>query len=186
MARVPAVTQSDLPEDYQYLMSEDALGERNLFTTMGNNPAILKSYMLYGTTLWNECGLSAHDRELVILAVGRALDSEYEWEQHVDIGAVEDVSTEAMSAIGRDELDYFDEDIEALLAYAQAFARNEVTDEVYAPLEEHFDPETIVGVTMLASHYVATGFMLDALDVQLELDEFVGWEPTEEDVEKLQ
>ncbi|WP_254533255.1 carboxymuconolactone decarboxylase family protein [Natrinema gelatinilyticum] len=186
MVRVPLVNQSDLPEEYQYLMDEDALGERNIFRAMGNNPDILKSYMLYGTTVWNECGLSAHDRELVILAIGRALRSEYEWEQHVDIGYNEDVSPEAMRAIGRDDLSYFDKESQTLLEYSQAFARNEMTDEIHRRLEEYFDDETVTGVGMLSSHYVATGFMLESFDVPLELDDFVGWEPSDEDIERLQ
>lgn len=185
MARVPLVSQSDLPEDYQYLMDEDALGERNIFRAMGNNPPILKSYMLYGTTVWNECGLSAHDRELVILAIARALRSEYEWEQHVDIGAAEDVSPEAMRAIGGDDLSYFDDETQAVLEYAQAFARDEMTDAVHDALAAHVDARTVAGVGMLSSHYVATAFMLKSFGVPLELDQFVGWEPSDEDVREV-
>jgi YYY domain-containing protein len=66
-----------LPEEYQYLLDEDVLGERNIFRAMGNNPPILKSYMLYGSTLWKECGLSPRDRELVILGVARALAADH-------------------------------------------------------------------------------------------------------------
>lgn len=182
MTRVPLINQSDLPEDYQYLMDEDALGERNIFRAMGNNPAILKSYMLYGSTVWDECGLSAHDRELAILAIGRKLRSQYEWEQHVDIGYEADVTPEEMRAIGRDDLAYFDDATQAALEYAQAFAVNEVTDEIHEELEAHFDDEAVVGIGMLSSHYVATAFMLESFGVPLELDEFVGWEPSDEDV----
>lgn len=185
MSRVPLVDQSDLPEDYQYLMDEDALGERNIFRAMGNNPPILKSYMLYGTTVWDECGLSAHDRELVILAIAKALGSTYEWEQHVDIGDDEGVTGAEMRAIGSGNLDYFDDATAALLEYAQAFARNEVTDGVHEALEAHFDDRTVVGVGMLASHYVATGCMLEAFGVPLEESEFVGWEPSDEAVRAL-
>ena len=185
MSRVPLTTQSDLPEDYQYLMDEDALGERNIFRAMGNNPDILKSYMLYGTTVWNECGLSAHGRELVILAIARKLESEYEWEQHVDIGYDADVTGEEMRAIGRDDLSYFDDDIQAALEYAKAFAVNEVTDELTEQLSTHYDDKTVVGIGMLSSHYVATGYMLESFDVPLELDEFVGWEPSDEDIMRV-
>lgn len=185
MARVPLITQSDLPEDYQYLMDEDALGERNIFRAMGNNPAILKSYMLYGSTVWKECGLSAHDRELVILAIGRELQSKYEWEQHVDIGYEVDVTPEEMRAIGSDNLSYFDDATQAALEYSQAFAVNEATDELTETLSEHFDDEAVVGIGMLSSHYVATAYMLESFGVPLELDEFIGWEPSDEDVAAL-
>lgn len=176
MARVPLVRQADLPEDYQYLLSEDALGERNIFRAMGNNPPVLRSYMLYGNTLWEEAGLDAHERELVILAVGRALRSEYEWQQHYDIGLDAGVTLEEMRAIGRDDLSAFDDRVRATLAYAQAFATGDVTDEAVAALGEWYDPAAVTGIGMLASHYVATASMLAGLAVPLE-DEFVGWEP---------
>lgn len=178
MARVPLVRQDDLPEDYQYLMSEDALGERNIFRAMGNNPAILRSYMLYGNTLWEECGLDAHERELVILAVGRALRSRYEWQQHYDIGQEAGVTLEEMRAIGRDDLAAFDDRLAATLAYAQAFATDDVTDDHVGALEDYYDAESVTGIGMLTTHYVATARMLSGLDVPLE-SEFVGWEPTE-------
>jgi alkylhydroperoxidase family enzyme len=182
MSRVPLINQTDLPEDYQYLMDEDALGERNIFRAMGNNPDILKSYMLYGTTVWDECGLSAHDRELVILAIARELESEYEWEQHVDIGYDADVTEEEIRAIGSGNLSQFDDDVQAALKYAQAFAVNEMTDEISDQLIKHYDDRTVVGIGMLASHYVATGYMLESFGVPLELNEFVGWEPSDDDI----
>lgn len=178
MARVPLLRQDDLPEDYQYLMSEDALGERHIFGAMGNNPAILRSYMLYGNTLWEECGLDAHERELAILAVGRALRSRYEWQQHYDIGLAERVSVEEMRAIGRDDLSWFDDRLEATLAFVQAVATDDVTDDQVEALSAYYDDEAVAGICMLATHYVATARMLSGLDVPLESD-FVGWEPAE-------
>lgn len=182
MSRIPQISQADLPEEYQSLLDEDALGERNIFTTMGNNPAILRSYMLYGSTLWNDCGLSAHDRELAILAVARELDSRYEWEQHVDIGYTADVSPKEIRAIGSGNVEYFDERTQAVLEYVRAFATNDVSDAVHQQLELHFDHETVVGIGMLASHYVATAFFLKGFEVPLEETTFVGWEPSDEAV----
>lgn len=182
MSRIPQISQSALPDEYRYLLNEDALGERNIFTTMGNNPAILKSYMLYGSTLWEDCGLSAHDRELAILAVARELDSQYEWEQHVDIGYEAGVSPAAMRAIGGGRLEYFDDQTRAVLEYVQAFATDDVTDDVHERLETHVDHNAVVGIGMLASHYVATALFLKSFDVPLERATFVGWEPSDDDV----
>jgi len=176
MARVDLKNQKDLPEEYQYLMGKDVLGERNIFRTMGNNPPILKSYMLYGSTLWKECGLSAKDRELVIFAVARELNSEYEWQQHYDIGQKAGVSIEEMRIIGENRLELLDGKISVVLEYAQAFVRGKVTNEIHQRLREKYNDKEIVGIAMLASHYLATAQMLFALEVPLE-DEFVGWNP---------
>ena len=176
MARVDLKNQKDLPEEYQYLMGKDALGERNIFRAMGNNPPILKSYMLYGTTLWKECGLSPKDRELVILAIARELNSEYEWQQHYDIGHKAGVSIEEMRIIGENKLELLDEKISVALEYAQAFVRGKVTGEIHQKLRENYDDREIVGIAMLSSHYLATAEILFGLEVPLE-DEFVGWNP---------
>ncbi|MFB6178221.1 MAG: carboxymuconolactone decarboxylase family protein [Halorientalis sp.] len=179
MARVPTITRSALPDEYQSLLGEDALGERNVFTTLANNPPILESYMLYGSTLWRECGLSVQDRELAILAVARTLDARYEWEQHVTIGTEAGVGLDAIRAVGSDDLASFDDRRRALLSYVQAVATNSVTDDRHSALEAHFDADAIVGIGMLASHYVATATALAAFDVQLEDPDFVGWTPSE-------
>lgn len=180
MARVPLPRQDDLPEDYQYLMSEDALGERNVIRAIANNPAVLQSYMRYGTTLWTETDLTDRERELVILAVARALDSRYEWHQHVELGQDAGVSRDAIRRIGREEFDAFDPGERALLAYATAFATGDVTDAVHDALADHRGDDAVAGVAMLASHYVATARVLDGLDVPLE-GEFVGWVPGEDE-----
>lgn len=178
MARVPLLDREDLPEKYRHLLSEDALGERNIFRVIGNNPRVLRSYMLYGTTLWEDAGLTAREREIVILTIARTLRSKYEWQQHVVIGGEAGVSDAHVAAIGRDEYDQFGGRDEALVSYAAAFARDEVTEGVHDALTEYCEASTIVGVAMLASHYVATARVLDSLSVSLE-GSFVGWYPRE-------
>lgn len=168
--------REDLPEEYRYLLSEDALGERNIFRAMGNNPPVLQSYMRYGTTLWEDAGLTERERELVILAVARAAESRYEWQQHVELGREAGVTPEEIRAVGRDARDAFGERDRALLAYARAFVAGDVTDQVHDDVAEHYDDEAVTGLAMLAAHYLQTARVLDALDVPVE-DEFVGWTP---------
>lgn len=175
MARVQLINQEDLPEDYQYLMSEDALGEPNIFRAMGNNPKVMQSYMRYGTTLWNESGLSFRERELAILAAARALHSEYEWHQHVRLGRDAGITDDEIKRISHGDFDSFDPNEQAVLQYATAFSLTEVTDAIHNALADHYDTKTVVGTTMLCSHYIATAAALEALNVPIE-DEFVGWD----------
>lgn len=179
MARVPLLEQADLPEEYQYLLDEDAMGEINLLCAMANNPDVLQSYMRYGSTLWSAAGLGEKDVERCILTVARTLDAEYEWQQHVPIARDLGVSEADIEAISTEEFDHFDDQRSALLRYVQAVANSEVDDEVYANLASYVDDATIVGATLLATHYVATAGFLEALDVPLETS-FVGWAPDED------
>ncbi len=174
MARVQLINQDDLPEDYQYLMSEDALGEPNIFRAMGNNPKVMQSYMRYGTTLWNESGLTFRERELAILAAARALNSVYEWHQHVSLGRDAGITDDEIKRISDGDFDSFDANEQALLRYATAFATSDITDANHDDLADHYDTKTVVGTTMLCSHYIATATALDALDVPIE-EEFIGW-----------
>lgn len=177
MARVPLLNRTDLPEEYRYLLSENAVGERNIFRAIGHNPPGLQSYMRYGSTLWDECGLSPRERELAILATARALDSTYEWQQHVELARDVGVTAAEIDAIGRGDLAPFDDAERALVAYVRAVADDRVTDAVHEELAVHYDDRTVTGVALLSGYYVATARVLNALAVPVE-EEFVGWEPT--------
>lgn len=179
MARVPLLEQSDLPDDYRYLLSEDAMGEINLLCAMANNPSVLQSYMRYGTTLWQDGGLNKDDLERCILLIARTLDSAYEWNQHLPIAQNLGVHDDDIEAIAAENFDYFDDRRTALLRYVQAVAKGDIDDETYSALAKHVDEATVVGVTQIATHYLATARFLNALEIPLE-GEFVGWTPDED------
>ena len=176
MARVPLVDREDLPEEFQYLLDEDALGERNIFRAIGNSPPVLQSYMRYGTTLWETGDLTARERELLILVVARALRSEYEWHQHVDIGRDAGISDEELRHVARSDYTPFPEREQAIMRYAEAVAGGAVTGPLFEAAATVTDTETVVGLTLLAGHYLLTARFLDALAVPIE-DSFAGWHP---------
>lgn len=175
MARVPSVDTADLPEEYRYLFEENELGTLDLFRALGNNPPILQSYMRWGTTLWRECGLDEREVELVILAVACELDAAYEWHQHVPIGVDAGIATDDLRALRDGDFDRLDDGDALLVEYATAVVRGTVEDTIHDRLRDRFDDETITGVVMLATHYLATARALDALGVEPE-GEFVGWD----------
>lgn len=174
MARVPLRRQANLPDDYQHLLSEDAMGELHLLCAMANNPDVLQSYMRYGTTLWSDGGLEPADLERCILTVARELDAAYEWHQHVPIARDSGVPDEELLAIADGDLEPFDDRGRAMLQYVRAVVRGDVDDDRFAAVSRHLETETIVGVTLLATHYLATARFLDAIDVSPEAS-FIGW-----------
>lgn len=175
MARVDLLAQSDLPENYQYLLSEDAMGEINLLCAMANNPDVLQSYMRYGSTLWDESGLESTEVEILILAIASHLEAEYEWQQHVPIALEMDIGPSTIRAIADEDHEYLSDRRRAIVQYAIAVSTGDVTEEEYDKLTAHMDERTIVGVTQLATHYLATARFVDALAIPLE-DSFVGWD----------
>ncbi len=177
MARVPLLGVEDLPEEYRYLFTESDVGEAQIFEAMGNAPKQMQWYMRYSTRLWEV--LPEREREVAILAVARALHHEYEWQQHVRLGREAGVTDAAIRAISEGDHSALSDADAALATYARAVALGDLRDAEHDRLCEHYDVGTVAGVAMLASHYVATARMLDALGVAVD-DDFVGWMPSDE------
>ncbi|AUV82792.1 carboxymuconolactone decarboxylase family protein [Salinigranum rubrum] len=174
-ARVPLLTQSDLPEEYRYLFDNEALGDLNLFRSMAHVPRAMQAYMRFGTALWNAGTLSTRERELAILAVARTLRSEYEWHQHVELGREAGVTDEELGALARGADCELTEREQGVVRYASAVATGTVTDPLFEAVVDVTDIDTTVGLTMLAGHYLMTARILDALSVPVDGDGFVGW-----------
>ena len=130
-ARVPLLEQADLPEEYRYLLGEDALGELNLFRSMGHAPRAMQAYMRYGTALWNVGELSTRERELAILTIARTVRAPYEWHQHVELGREAGISTDEIAAIARGDDSVFPEREQAITRYAAAVATGTVIDPLF-------------------------------------------------------
>ncbi|MFC5970347.1 carboxymuconolactone decarboxylase family protein [Halomarina salina] len=177
-ARVALLDPTDVPEEYRYLYDDDVLGELNLFRAMGHVPRAMQAYMRFGAALWSVGDLSTRERELAILAVARSQRSRYEWHQHVDIGREAGVSTEELRHLARDDDSVFSEREQAIVRYAEAVAAGTVTGPLFEAARTVTDTETVVGLTLLASHYLLTARFLDALSIPTETA-FAGWLPEE-------
>lgn len=176
MARIPYADPSDLPEEYRYLLTETGIGDSPLIRTLANNPVVLQSYMRWGTTLWQDAGISGRQTELVILAVASELDAAFEWHSHVPPGLEAGLTEGEIRAVRNGDFERLDDTDKLLVRYAVAVARDGAVDEeVYNQLAAAFDEETVVGVTLLAGHYVMTARAIAALEIEVE-GEFIGWD----------
>ena len=175
MARVPHITEADLPTAQQDLLVSALQGTKlNSYRTVGNNPAVLYGLRTLLGSLWRDSGLDPAQRELVILAVARETDAAYVWHQHVDIARDIGLSDAEIIAISDGQLDSFDRGDRLLVEYAQATVRGTVDDALADRLAVMVDDETVVGITTLASGYLMVARLLDALAVETETP-FVGW-----------
>ncbi|MDZ7700576.1 MAG: carboxymuconolactone decarboxylase family protein [Halobacteriales archaeon] len=176
MARVPYRDPEELPAEHRDLLYAPMSEQQtvNVFRAIGNNPAVLDSFRKYFGVLWTEAGLSGRERELVILATARATDTAYMWHQHVRLSRALDVDDDAIRAVSAGEFEALPGREPLLLRYATAVADGRVDDPLGEAAASAFEPDTVVGITMLAAGYVAVARALSALDVELE-DAFVGW-----------
>jgi alkylhydroperoxidase family enzyme len=174
MPAVPYVERSELPETYRYLYDDNENGELNVYRALGNNPEVLRSLMRWGTTVVGSSGLSRRDAEVVLLATARAISSPYLWDLHARLAPGVGLERSVIRAIGERRLGDLSARHEALAGYATAFTARAVDPAHHEALAEQFDHRAVVGATMMASHFLAVGYAIDALDVDPE-GPFVGW-----------
>lgn len=147
-----------------------------VYASIGNNPEILQGLRTFLGAIWSASGLSDRQRELGILAVAEEIGSEYEWQQHVNIGQKLGLDADEITAVPTGATDPFTDEELALMEYARAVVNGEVSDDVHALVAERFDDETVVGVAAAAAGYLTFGRLIHALGVEIEAgDEFVGW-----------
>lgn len=179
MSRLRKVERSDFPEELKYVWDRiETNGEvPNIFRTMGNNPALLRSYLRLGNGLWAECGLDLPQRELAILRTAILHRSMYEWHQHVRIGRQAGLTDERIVSLHHWlAADVYSEAERAMLAYIDAVAATEhPAVDIHQALARHFPDSTIVGINLLAGFYGMTAKFLGAMEVETE-GPFVGWQ----------
>ena len=105
MPRVDYVTQEEIGEEYaDLIVSSLQPGKRaNVYSAIGNNPAVLAGFREFLGSLWEHSGLSDRQREIAILTAASEIGSEYEWHQHVNIATDAGLTREEIAAIGRDD-----------------------------------------------------------------------------------
>ncbi|MWV65022.1 carboxymuconolactone decarboxylase family protein [Halorubrum sp. JWXQ-INN 858] len=179
MARVPYVDAADVPDEHEHLLDSALQGEPlHVYRSIGNNPAVLAGMRAYLRSLWNESGLTDREREFVILATARAIDSRYEWHQHVNIARDVGIDDDRIAAVGDRDLARLDADERTLVEYATAVVDEAVDAVTHAAIAELYDDEEIVGIAATAGGYAALGALIRAFDLELESGaSFHGWDP---------
>jgi alkylhydroperoxidase family enzyme len=128
--------------------------------------------------LWRNSGLSERERELVILTTAAAIESRYEWHQHVTIARGVGVDDAVIAAIGDGPLSALDAADRTLVEYVRAVVTERVDAVTHAAAADHYDPDVLVGIAATAQGYVALGGIIRAFDLELEPDESLhGWDP---------
>ena len=178
MSRLPLLQLDDIPDEYQYLFTDEYLGDRHIFRVWAHNPAVLEVTLEYLDTLYEQ--LTPRTKELVILTVASARGARYEWHQHVDIARDNGVTLEEMRAIGGGDFSPFDDEEYVLLQYAMAVESGGVTDQIHDALAASYSPAEIVAIGLLVDFYVGLCNYVASVDLPFEGGEFVGWIPTEE------
>lgn len=187
MPRIPYVSPEELPDSYDSLDRKSELPEgvdaefwnqQPTVKTFSNNPELGKAHVAMNTELWTETGLSDQECECVILAIGKAMQFEYQWHDHVFAGIERaGLSKDEVLAISRQELSTLEESKRSLVEYAFEFVETSgnISEKTHEQIASQYDDEAIAGLAILSGYYVSMVHILRVLDIRLE-EEFVGWE----------
>jgi alkylhydroperoxidase family enzyme len=178
MSRIDLKLKQELPYKYQELLDHETLGTLKIWQAKANNPNLLEASQTYTDTLFEEIALGKFEVELIILTVAKETSSKYIWHQHINLAAERGISKNTLEHVSKDDLSHFSSKTEVMLEYVAGLACKSVDDSLFDDLSEHFDARTIVDITMLASRYVETAHLIDALGLKTE-SKFVGWNPFE-------
>lgn len=177
MSRIPLPDTKTVVAESPHLFDNLDIADLNVASAAGNNPAALAGILEYMSVLYAD--LSVVDRELVILATARALESEYEWHQHVTVAREAGIPLATVRAIGTESLDddTLDSRERALLTFVFNQCRGSQTDEAVDALTDAYTASEIATISLLAAHYTGIAQFIQSMAVPLE-EPFIGWEPT--------
>lgn len=177
MTRVPLVSADAVDAEYRDHLDQEGV-RPNVCAAIGNNPPVMGAYDGFIERVYEVCGLSEDEQELVILAVAAELSSRYLWHHHVRLARDRGVSDGKIRGIAHFDDDPFTVGEQALVGYARAVARGQVRAGDHDGMAAAYDVPTVVGTAVLAGVYLSVARVIDALSVDLESDEeFVGWDP---------
>ena len=103
MSRVPYLSRETAAVDdkplWDRLEVERKVPTANIFRALANAPVLLDAFLSYANALRDGSALSPKLRELAILTVGHATDSEYEIAHHQSHGRKAGISREQLAAV---------------------------------------------------------------------------------------
>lgn len=175
MARVPLLTDQQLPDDATELIEKMRAGRRgnllNIYRMLLNAPPLAEAWFGQMNAVRWGTELPGRLRELVIIRIGYLLDAAYMLRQHVPKLALADGVSEAECEALKDWRtgDSFSDAERAVLAYVDAVTKDAgAEDAIYYAAAAHFTDRQMVEITVLIGAYNMHGRVMGALRVDLE------------------
>lgn len=111
-----------------------------------------------------ESGLDGADRELAILATGRAHGCDYVWDTHVDLARREGTSPEAIAHLDGDAGELPPREAAILDMVGELCVASSVSTSTFARLESHLGKQGVVELSILVGYYTLLGYAMASFD----------------------
>lgn len=175
MARLPYVSQEQLPESERGLFDEilERFGRiNNIFRVVAHHPPLLRHYLQFGVGLRHVTQLDPVLRELAILTVGRLAQCPYEVVHHGALAQRLGVRPEQIERLAAWDSDpAFTAQERAVMRYAaEATQQVTVSTETFDALRSFLSTEHIIELVCNVAFYNMVVRVLVPLEVDLEED----------------
>ena len=147
------------------------LASVNVLDTLVRHPDLVRRWMPFFVHVLHKSGLSARDREILILRTGRLCGAEYEWSQHVPFAERAGMSADeirglaegAEAAVWREA-----HDRNLIRAADQLHRYTMIDDDVWQALAERYNTQQLMDMVFTVGQYRIVSTALNVLCVQLD------------------
>jgi len=173
MARIPLIARVDeIPPAHRDVWMRIAKSRGSVvgpFAALLHSPVLADRTSELGAYIRFDSGLSATDRELVILSVARVFDCHFEWAYHVREARKAGVRAEAITAIRERRSAGLGEDEAPLVAYvSELLVAHRADEATLARLRARLGVQGVVELTATIGYYAMLACTLNAFDVRPE------------------
>ena len=174
MARVPYLSHQDSTAEteavWRRVEAERKQPTGNIFLALAHAPALLDAFLSYANAVRDESDLDPKLRELAILTVGHATNSEYEIAHHQSHARKAGVTSEQLAAIADFRTaDVFDDLERAVMSLAEeSTLKVDVSADVWAAARAHLSDKQMVELTLNIAWYNSGVRIMGLLAIDLE------------------
>ena len=147
------------------------LASVNVLDTLVRHPDLVRRWMPFFVHVLHKSGLSARDREILILRTGRLCGAEYEWSQHVPFAERAGMSADEIRGLADGaEAPVWREahDRNLIRAAEQLHRRTMIDDDVWQALAERYNTQQLMDMVFTVGQYRIVSTALNVLCVQLD------------------
>lgn len=177
MARIPLITRADeMAPSHRDVWLRIAKSRGSVvgpFAALLHSPVLADRTAELGAYIRFDSGLSATDRELVILSVARVFDCHFEWAYHVREARKAGLSAQAIAAIRerRAPAGLTTQEAEIVRYVSQLLVTHRTDEATVAALRARLGVQGVVELTATIGYYAMLACTLNAFDVRPEAGE---------------
>jgi alkylhydroperoxidase family enzyme len=128
--------------------------------------------MAFSAELYSDGRLEPRQRELLILRTAWRCRSDYEWGQHIRMGAAAGLTDEEIAGVAQslDARSWSPLDAALLRVVDELVADHAVASTTWDVLARHFDEPQLIELLMVVGNYIGLAGFLNAVGVEREAD----------------